>query len=254
MWPVDRTSNPSQKESTLLLLCLFSSSGSSEKSHQTGEAETILQILGECSKERPFIPLYNYNKMVGCRQRTYHLPNQSLELPQGKATGEPEELSQHDIFISDRTGLLLSCITEINGSICSCLMGIWGALPPAIWPGLACEFVVNGASRDAVSFPLAGCALSTPLLYQLLCLNLSLAQVECPSTRIYQCQPLNLQKLITSANAQLAASEEHLPKEVDSNKRLRARTKNNSQASWCSCYLVQHLWPHLWLCRAHKNP
>lgn len=98
-----------------------------------------------------------------------------LELPQGKATREPEERSQHgarDIFISDRTGLLLSCITEINGSICSCLMVIWGALPPAIWPGLAREFVVNGASRDSVSFPLAGYARSALLLYQLLCLNL----------------------------------------------------------------------------------
>lgn len=71
-------------------------------------------------------------------------------------------------------------------------MVIWGALPPAIWPGLAREFVVNGASRDAVSFPLAGCARSALLLYQLLCLNLSPAQVEWPSTRLYQCQPLNL--------------------------------------------------------------
>lgn len=133
--------------------------------------------------------------MVGCRQRTHHLPNQSPELPQGMATREQEELSQHgtcDIFISDRTGLLLSCITEINGSICSCLMVVWGALPPAIWPSLAREFVVNGASRDAVSFPLAGCVLSALLLHQLLCLNLSLAQVECPSTRLCQCQPLNL--------------------------------------------------------------
>lgn len=60
---------------------------------------------------------------------------------------------------------------------------------PLAWPR---GFVVNGAGRVAVSFPLTGCVYSDPLLHQLPRLNLSFARVECSPTRLYQCQPLNL--------------------------------------------------------------
>lgn len=89
----------------------------------------------------PFIPLYDYNKMFGCCHGSCHPPNQSQDLPQGRATLLREELSQHgayQYFHQRENWFSSKAITEITWFHLQLLHGALGSPPsyrlPLGWP------------------------------------------------------------------------------------------------------------------------
>lgn len=139
----------------------------------------------------PFIPLYDYNKMFGCCHGSCHPPNQSQELPQGRATLLREELSQHgayQYFHQRENWFSSKAITEITWFHLQLLHGALGSPPsyrlPLGWPQ---DLRLMGQVEKPFVSPRLGVLTLIGYSPRSLCLNLSPVLMEC-SSPAYFCQ------------------------------------------------------------------
>ena len=138
------------------------------KNYQITEAETTGKFLGSAAKRAPSFPFMIIIKCLGAARGLAIPPNQSLQLPHGRATLPAKELSQHGVhqhfhqlenwFSSKTIGRLM--VQSAAASWCS------RGPPPLICPWATQGLVVNGTGGEAFCFPLTGCVNTDLLLCQ----------------------------------------------------------------------------------------